>query len=198
MPEIIKKKTGLSTAGLVLGIIAVSLSFIPIINNFAVVLGVLALIFGVIGLIKKHGGKAIAAVVLGIVAIVITLSMQNAFSKAIDESFGVNSTNEDGSASIFADSVGLELDGETKLDLSGITSYGGFAKVTGTVINNSDITYNSPNISFIATDKEGNALDACSEYSSATLSPGQKWNFEATCGYNQDVTEVKLDKISHF
>lgn len=80
------KKSGLATASLVLGIIGVVLSFIPIINNIAFVLGILAFVFGLITLIKKIGkGKSIAGLVLGILAIIITLAMQSAVSDAIDE-----------------------------------------------------------------------------------------------------------------
>ena len=39
------EKSGLATAGFVLGIIGVVLSFIPIINNAAFVLGVLSFVF---------------------------------------------------------------------------------------------------------------------------------------------------------
>lgn len=41
-------KSGLSVAAMVLGIIGIALSFIPIINNAAFVLGILAFIFGLI------------------------------------------------------------------------------------------------------------------------------------------------------
>ena len=40
------KKSGFATAGLVLGIIGICLSFIPILNNASFFLGVLAVIFG--------------------------------------------------------------------------------------------------------------------------------------------------------
>ena len=54
------KKSGFATAGLVLGIIGICLSFIPILNNASFFLGVLAVIFGLISLIKKASkGKAI-------------------------------------------------------------------------------------------------------------------------------------------
>lgn len=80
------KKSGLATASLVLGIIGVVLSFIPIINNIAFVLGILAFVFGLITLIKKIGkGKSIAGLILGILAIIITLAMQSTVSDAIDE-----------------------------------------------------------------------------------------------------------------
>ena len=80
------KKSGLATASLVLGIIGVVLSFIPIINNIAFVLGILAFVFGLITLIKKISkGKSIAGLILGILAIIITLAMQSTVSDAIDE-----------------------------------------------------------------------------------------------------------------
>ena len=47
------KKSGLATAGLVLGIVGICLSFIPILNNASFFLGILALIFGIISLVKK-------------------------------------------------------------------------------------------------------------------------------------------------
>lgn len=80
------KRSGLATAGLVLGIVGISLSFIPILNNASFFLGILAVIFGIITLVKKASkGKAIAALVLGILSIVITLSLQSSWSKSLDE-----------------------------------------------------------------------------------------------------------------
>lgn len=81
-----KEKSGLATAGLVLGIIGISLSFIPILNNASFFLGILAVIFGIIPLLKKTSkGKAIAALVLGVLSIVITITLQNSWSKSIDD-----------------------------------------------------------------------------------------------------------------
>lgn len=80
-----KQKSGLATAGLVLGIIAICTSFIPIVNNASFLMGLLAIIFGVISLVKKRGiGKAIAALILGVLSIVITLALQSSWGKALD------------------------------------------------------------------------------------------------------------------
>ena len=79
------KKSAMITAGLVLGIIGVCTCWIPIVNNASFFLGILAVIFGGIGIAKKMGGKAVAALVLGIAAIVVTLVMQSEFSKAADD-----------------------------------------------------------------------------------------------------------------
>lgn len=88
------RKSGITTAGMVLGIIGISLSFIPIVNNAAFVLGILAVIFGGISLVKRRAkGKAIAGLILGILAIVITIIMQMAALNAIDEA--VNEINNE-------------------------------------------------------------------------------------------------------
>lgn len=83
-----KKHSGFATAALVLGIVAVVLSFIPIINNIAFILGVLAVIFGLVSLIKRASkASAVAGLILGVVSIAITLYMQDSVSKAVDEAF---------------------------------------------------------------------------------------------------------------
>lgn len=80
------KKSGVSTAALVLGIIGICLSFIPILNNIAFVLGILAVVFGIVALIKKQSTvKTIISLVLAILAIVITLVIQKAVSDTIDD-----------------------------------------------------------------------------------------------------------------
>lgn len=79
------KKSGFSTAALVLGIIGVCTSFIPIVNNVSFVLGILAVIFGVVAFTKKAGkAKIIVSVILGILAIVITINSQKALSDSLE------------------------------------------------------------------------------------------------------------------
>ena len=83
---IVKKKGGFATAGLVLGIVGICVSFIPLMYYISFALGALSLIFGAIALAKKASkGKAIAALVLGIVAVVISFSAISAIDSAVDE-----------------------------------------------------------------------------------------------------------------
>lgn len=80
-----KRKSGLSTAGLVLGIVGICTSFIPIINNLSFVMGILAVIFGIIALLKKAGKmKNIIIVILGILTIIITINSQKAISDSLE------------------------------------------------------------------------------------------------------------------
>ena len=81
-----KKKSGLATAGLVLGIIGICISFIPLMFYISFVLGALSIIFGGISIAKKTSkGKAIAALVLGILTVVLSFSMMSAVDKAVDD-----------------------------------------------------------------------------------------------------------------
>ena len=81
-----EKKTGFSVASMVLGIIGICLSFIPIVNNVSFILGVLSVIFAIVSLVKKSGkAKAIEGLKLAILSVVITLSLQNSWSKSLDD-----------------------------------------------------------------------------------------------------------------
>lgn len=81
-----KRKSGFSTAGLVLGIIGVCTSFIPIINNLSFVMGILAVIFGIIAILKRTSkGKNVVVIVIGIIAIVATINSQKALSESFEE-----------------------------------------------------------------------------------------------------------------
>jgi hypothetical protein len=81
---------GLAITGMVLGIIAIVLSGIPIVNNAAFVLGALALIFGIVGVVKAKQsnvgrGQAITAIVLGTVSVCIVLATQAFYSSVMNQ-----------------------------------------------------------------------------------------------------------------
>lgn len=79
------EKSGLCTAGLVLGIIGVCTSFVPIINNLSFVMGVLAVIFGLVSIKKAGKGKMIATIILGVLAVMITLNAQKTLSDSLND-----------------------------------------------------------------------------------------------------------------
>lgn len=176
------KKSGLSTASLVLGIVSICTSFIPIINNLSFVMGILAGIFGIISLIKGVGkGKSITAIILGILAIIITLSMQktmsdaldtmsnslNDFSSSIDDMTG-NKTEE-----LLANSVDVEM-GEFKVTKQRYT--------TDTELNvkvtNKTSAMKSFSIQIEAVDNNGTRLHQDTIYAN-NLNAGQSQNFKA-------------------
>lgn len=86
-----KKGAGLAIASMVLGIIALLLSWVPIINNLAAVLAVVGLGLGIPALVLArrgtHGGMglAITGLVTSVLALVLVIVTQLFFLKVVDE-----------------------------------------------------------------------------------------------------------------
>lgn len=189
MEKTVKKKSGLATAGMVLGIIGVCTSFIPLVNNAAFVLGALSVIFGIITLIKKESlGKTIAALICGVLAIVIMLVSQASLAKAIDD-IADDIDNELGAM------TGEQTDSilENNLDVT----IGKFVVTEGDFLDESElkVTVNnkgSETASFTveieAVGSDGSRIDTDTIYIN-DLKAGQKQEFEA-------FTLVKSDKYN--
>jgi Domain of unknown function (DUF4190) len=86
-----KKGAGLAIASMVLGIVALLLSWVPIVNNVAAVLALIGLGLGVPALLKArrgtHGGKglAITGLVTSVVAIALVVVTQIFYATVLDE-----------------------------------------------------------------------------------------------------------------
>lgn len=85
--------SAMAITGFVIGLVALLTSFLPFINNFSFILGLLALIFSIVGLVgcargkKKGKGLAIAALIISILSCVVVLWSQSVYSAAIDDAF---------------------------------------------------------------------------------------------------------------
>ena len=82
-------KSAMGITGFVLGIIALLTSAIPIVNNFSFFLALLGIVFAIVGIVagvrgtRSGKGLSIAALILGIVAVVVVLASQAAYGAAI-------------------------------------------------------------------------------------------------------------------
>lgn len=168
------KKSGFSTAGLVLGIIGVCTSFIPIVNNLSFVMGVLAVIFGIVALVKKAGkGKIIASIILGILAIVITLNSQKTLSDAIDTATNeLNKATGNNTEEILANDVDILLGNFEVVKGQYSTETKLVVKVT-----NKTAETKSFNFHIEAVDSTGTRIDEDYVYAN-DLTAGQSQNFE--------------------
>ncbi|MHA6803403.1 DUF4190 domain-containing protein [Salinifilum ghardaiensis] len=96
-------RNGLGTAALTLGIIGLVLAFIPIIGFFGFLLGVLALIFGIVGGLRTRKGQATNSGVawtglgLGAAAIVVSTAVFGGFAVSLDEELNGGRSAEAGS-----------------------------------------------------------------------------------------------------
>ncbi|MBE6536841.1 MAG: DUF4190 domain-containing protein [Ruminococcaceae bacterium] len=169
---------GLAIAALVLGIIGTCISFIPIVNNAAFVLGILAVVLGSVSIFKRLEKKmAIASVILGILAVVITLIMQSVVSNAIDDA-----------VDDFNDEIDYMTGAKTKEVLSKYlnVSFGKFTVVEGeyydeckleVVLKNKGSEAASFDVEIEAVDRNGNRIDVDSIYVS-NLGAGQSYKYD--------------------
>lgn len=88
-----QEKKVLGIIATVLGVIALLLSWMPIVNNFAAVLAFIGFILGIIALIVNRKNKktlAIVGTVLSIISFIIVLATQSMYTNAIDDAFGTS------------------------------------------------------------------------------------------------------------
>ena len=135
--------------GLVFGAIGFVLSFIPIVNNVAPFFGGIGVILAVIGIVSTFRGRkrgkvlSIIAAVLSILAIVITLVLQAAASKALDDLAGAASTTT--SSSNASDAAKSTKDSSEQASSAGVQDgEGDLASAHVTIVSavNSDKDFN--------------------------------------------------------
>ena len=169
------KRSGFATAGLVLGIIGVCTSFIPLINNLSFFLGIIGVVFAIISLAKKASkGKAIAALILSALAIIITLSAQQAAGETLNE-VGQELDKATGASTeeVLQNDVNVELGKfNVTTDEYRITK----TKMTVKVTNKTNET-KSFNIQVEAVDVDGNRISQDYIYAN-NLTAGQSQDFD--------------------
>ena len=186
------KKSGLSTASLVLGIIAMGLSIVPIVNNISFILGLISIVFSIICFIKKEKSlKVLISLILSILAIVITICLQITWSKSLnnlsnelDTMFG-NNTEE------VLKNIDVKIGTfETEVDKYGYRSN----KLTVTVTNKLSES-KSYDIEIEAVSKDGKRIDSEYVYVSS-LAGGQSQDFTIFEYVSED--KVELMKTAKF
>ncbi|MCC4121325.1 DUF4190 domain-containing protein [Lactococcus lactis] len=82
-----KESKALAIIALIIGILALILSWVPIVNNFAAVLAIISAILGLIAIIINRKNKktlSIVSFVISILAFIIVMATQSMYSSAID------------------------------------------------------------------------------------------------------------------
>lgn len=86
-----ERKSGLAIAGFILAILAILGAWMPILNNVSFFFAVIALVFGIIGLVGIKKGKrvgqglAVATIILSVIAGVVVLATQSFYGKVAEE-----------------------------------------------------------------------------------------------------------------
>ncbi|MGW2095315.1 FxLYD domain-containing protein [Promicromonospora sukumoe] len=173
--------------GFILALVALFLCLVPIINNFAAGLAVLALIFGIVGLIRTrrrrshYRGLAIAAIIVSVVATGGVIASQafyvstiDAVSESVDEAGDdVDKMAGDATEEILKNDLTVKIGSfETKTDDLGLVESALPVKIT----NKADKRY-SYVVSVEAVDKSGDRIEE-DLATTSTLKPGQSQSFD--------------------
>lgn len=182
-------KSAMAIAGLVVGAVALAASWIPIFNNVAFFIALLGVLFAIIGLVgtvrgKKSGkGIAIAALVISIVACAVVLGTQSAYSDALDEAMSEPTVADASSDEAPANDGSAEAAASDEADYTiadeKLTSDYGYAKITGTLTNNTDSDLDYVQLEYVLYDEDGVQIDTAYANTS-NLKAGGTWKFEAT------------------
>lgn len=221
-----REEKGLTVCGIVgvvFGALGFVLSFIPIINNIAAILGFVGVVLSIVTLVGTFRGKkrgkalAVVAAVLSVLAIVVTLGMQSAASKAIDEAVGTTKSQSSAESSAKSQPKGeQDMEGDLKTmhvkivsAARSVNDYNNqptvlvtFEWVNNTDKNNSFATLASPQVF-----QNGQALDVAiygenpagydSNSNFAEVQPGATGT--VTIGYTlKDDSEVTVDVTDLF
>lgn len=114
VPDHHRRGNPFGLVALIVGIVAIIGCAIPIVNNVSIVLGFIAVIFGIVGLVVKNRrrGLAIAGLVLGVLSVVVGLSTQALYSSMLD---GVGKAISSASAESFdkQHTVSIKIEGDS-------------------------------------------------------------------------------------
>lgn len=182
-----ERKSGLATAALVLGIIGICLSFIPVLNNASFFLGIFAVIFVIVCLVKKASkGKAIAGLILGILSVVITLSLQSSWAESLDK---VSNDLDNAAGNNTEEILGRDVDVSIGTFEGSLGDYGLVdSKLTVTVTNKTSET-KSFSIQIEAVDANGSRIATDYIYANS-LGANQSQNFDIFTYVSSDDLEA--------
>ena len=168
------QKSSLCTAGLVLGIIGLCTSFIPVINNLSFFMGILAVLFALVSIKKAKKSKMIITIILGILAIVITLSVQQNISDSLDAlSENLDKATGDSTEQVLANDVDVVI-GEFEVTTD---EYGLYDTKLVVQVTNKTKETKSFSIQVEAVDEDGNRINQDYVYAN-NLTAGQSQKFE--------------------
>lgn len=179
-----KRQSALGVTSLVLGIIAIIIAFIPFLNIISLPTAVVAIVFGIITVIRTSVKKAfaISGIILSVLAIVI------AFSITI---FAINMLDKSGKE---LDRIAKESLERTKIDVTNVELKidENSTKVTGKIKNISGEKKEVITIVVPVVDKDTGKLIIDLYGVSRNLDVNGTWDFEVVS--NQAVKNAKVDE----
>lgn len=204
-----KPRSAAAIVALVLGVVALTSSWVPIINNFSFIFALVGAVFAIVALIGTLRGKksgkalAIASAIVNVLAIAIVLATQSAYSSAIDKATAGNVTTSDGTAasSGASSSTDTAAGGDASaekytIEGEGLSGDEYLCRIGGVYTNKSGAKLNYVQVSYTLFDADSNQIGTAFANTSS-LEDGATWKFEATGSKGADeVASFKLAEVS--
>lgn len=189
------KKSGLTTAAFILGIVAISTSLLPIINKASFIIGILAFVFGLVTIFKVSSkAKPIIAIILGVLSIVLTIASQNYYSKAIKTAQQNLEERFNNIDNMFGDQTDKILEKYLDVNIGKfVVDKGDYIDKTklNIIVKNKSDKKRTFTIKIEAVDKNGARLDTAMVFAQ-DLNAGQSMNLEAfTYVMPEDIEKLK-------
>ena len=183
------QKSSLCTAGLVLGCIGLCTAFIPVVNNLSFFMGIFAVIFSLASIKKARKSKVIITAMLGILAIIITLSIQKNISDSLDTlSKNLNKATGESTEQVLANDVDVVIGKfEATTDEYGLNTTKLTVKITNKTAETKSFT-----IQVEAVDADGNRINQDYVYAN-NLTAGQSQEFEIFNFVSSDQIDAMKD-----
>lgn len=211
-----QQKSAAGIVAIVVGIVALATSFLPFINNVSFFIALVGAVFAIVALVgtlrgKRSGkGLAIASLIVNILALVVVLASQSAYSAALDDAIVDTSDGTASSASsdATADSSASDDDGssssasETSQQYSitdeQLSEENYLTKITGTYTNTSGKELSYVQLSYNLYDSDG-AQIGTSYANTTNLADGAAWKFEAICSKDADeIASYQLTDVTAY
>lgn len=178
-------RNGFGVTALVLGIIGLVFSWVPV---FGFLLGILAVIFGVMGYIRAGGGMAIAGAILGAITVVIGVIVLAVIGSAASE------VSKDLSPSApFSALPSNSAEGDVVITKCGDADQFGLNTVTVKITNSTDRTQ-SYFVTASLNDAAGNRL-AEANGASNSVAAGQSANADLLATGAEGVTQCTVANV---
>lgn len=185
----------------VVAIVAIAVSFLPIINNFTFILALIAIVLGAVCAVKykknpkgKRKGFFFSGLIIAIVSIVIAFGMQSYYSTILDNVANGTDVTNSNSIEVNASDIHASVTEENVSE----DKYGNY-RVMGKIINDGTKNISSLCITYNVYNSDGDKIGTATDYCSTGLNVNETWAFSA--GYydrNKEFDHCELDSVKAY
>lgn len=185
----------------VVAIVAIAISFLPIINNLTFILALVAIVLGIVCAVKykkdpngKRKGFFFSGLIIAIVSIVIAFGTQGYYSTVLDNAANGTDATNSSSVKIKDSDIHASVTEENVSE----DKYGNY-KVTGKIVNDGTKNISSLCITYNVYNSDGDKIGTATDYCSTGLNVNETWAFSA--GYydrNKEFDHCELDSVKAY